>query len=119
MYYTKLPDHSIIIQVKGVTHMIPTTHVNYRNLLWLLCSLDNHTEDDILPFLADIPGTKYVVTCSSQEFLITQYTADLIKVVFRTEKVSLNDQERRARAEILGVFASFEEAAIEFCEYFV
>ena len=119
MYYTKLPDHSIIIQVKGVTHMIPTTHVNYRNLLWLLCSLHNHTEDDILPFLVDIPGTKYVVTCSSQEFLITQYTADLIKIVFHTEKVSPNDQKRGTRYEILGVFTSFEEAAIEFCEYFV
>ena len=119
MYYAKLPDQSIAIQVKGVTHVFPTTHVNYKSLLGLLGTLDNHTEDNIRSFLVDIPGTKYVVTCSSHEFLITQYTTDLIKVVFRTEKVSLNDQERRARAEILGVFASFEEAAIEFCEYFV
>ena len=119
MYYAKLPDHSIAIQVDGVTHRIPTTHVNYRSLLGLLDTLDNHTKDNIRSLLVDIPGTKYVVTCSSHEFLITQYTTDLIKVVFRTEKVSPNDQERGARAEVLGVFASFEEAAIEFCEYFV
>lgn len=119
VYYTKLPDHTIAIQVKGITHIIPTTHVNYKYLSNVLTNQHSYTEDSILPFLVDIPKTKYVATLSSREFCITRYDEEAVEVVFCTKQLSPGDRKRGDTNEIIGVFASFEEAAVEFCEYVI